>query len=178
MTKKKVTKAKKEVLTSIPTEEENEQLIENDTQPEEDLSTVTVQELEKMISEYAEQKEEVDQAELVVANLKKIRTNTERRLLAFMNEFDKSSYRSTWGTLIKSGRYSWKTPKTPETRNQFFGYLREKGVFDGLISVNANTLSSFAKAEMAAAVERQDIDFAIPGLEEPSYTERVSLRRK
>lgn len=163
-------------LPTIPSQEEIDDLEQTAIEPA--ISGVTVQELEKMIQEYHQQKADVEEADAVTERLKKLKVNTERRLLAFMNEFDKSSYKSSWGTLVKTGRYSYRTPKTPETREKFFGYLKERGVFDGLISVNANTLASFAKEEMKAATERQDIDFAIPGLDEPTYTERVSLRKR
>lgn len=185
MTKKKTTKKKAatakakapEEVTSIPSQEEYDDL-EATMVEEKPMSEVSVQELEAMIQLYAQQKDDVEHAEEEVKRLKALKTNTEKRLLAFMEEFDKTSYRSTWGTLVRSGRYSWKTPKTPESREAFFGYLKERGVFDGLISVNSNTLASFAKQEMEAAVERQDIDFAIPGLDDPTYTERVALRKK
>jgi hypothetical protein len=46
-----------------------------------------------------------------------------------------------------------------------------------MISVNSQTLNSFAKKELEAAKETGDIDFKIPGLGEPTLTEMIALRR-
>jgi flavodoxin len=145
---------------------------------EKPMGQVSVQEIEVMIKDYKEQKEAVEQAEYEVGKLKEIQVNTEKKLLAFLNEFKKTSYKSTWGMVVKTGRWSWKTPKTEEARKNFFAYLKKKKVYDQLITVNSNTLNSFAKGELEAAKEAGDIDFEIPGLEEPNYTERVALRKK
>jgi hypothetical protein len=59
----------------------------------------------------------------------------------------------------------FRVPKDLESKKMFFAYLENKGVFDELISVNSNTLNSWAQAEIDAAEEAGNFDFQLPGLE-------------
>lgn len=79
------------------------------------------------------------------------------------------------GTLYIHNRYTVSTPKDPEERKKFFGYLRAKGVFEDLITVNHQTLNSFWKEEREAS--NNDPDFTIPGIGEPTLFQTVALRK-
>lgn len=68
-------------------------------------------------------------------------------------------------------------PKEPGAREQFFEYLKTKGLFEDLVSINHNTLNSFFKQEMEAAQESGDLGFAIPGLGEPKMSEYVVITK-
>ena len=53
----------------------------------------------------------------------------------------------------------------------FFEWLKEKGTFEDVVSVNAMTLKSLYKQELELAIERQDVNFlqdGLPGVSEPS----------
>lgn len=84
----------------------------------------------------------------------------------------------------KSGRVSVKnyfgvrTPKTEAQKKELFRYLQEKGIYWELVGVNSQSLNSFYNSEMEEATERGDLDFKIPGLEEPTLSKDLTFRRK
>lgn len=74
-----------------------------------------------------------------------------------------------------SYRESFTTPKTPEQKALLFKYIQEKygdKVLLGYQSINSQSLNAWAKAESASGV------MVIPGLEAPTATEILSVRRK
>lgn len=140
--------------------------------------SVTVQELETICEEIANQRKKVDAAEVVKKGENQILADLEKRLLAVFTAEGKTSYQSKVGTLSVSYRASFKTPKEDSDREAFFSYLKEKGVYDRLITVNSQTLNSFCKQEMEAATERgEGLDFSIPGIESPTLNEVLSFRK-
>jgi len=70
---------------------------------------------------------------------------------------------------------SYKVPKDDESRELFFKYLREKGVFNNLITVNSMTLNSFANQEEELALEEGNFDFQIPGIARGEVTRKFSM---
>lgn len=82
------------------------------------------------------------------------------------------------GTFSYGYEESYRTPKTPEQKAAFYAYLKEKGLFDDMISVNSRSLNSFAKAEEAAALQEGIFDFQIPGLEKGKAVLKPIMRKK
>lgn len=68
-------------------------------------------------------------------------------------------------------------PKEPEAKEAFFGYLKEKGLFEDLATINHNTLNSFYKQEAQAAAEEGNLGFVIPGLGEPKLSEIIVITK-
>lgn len=165
-------KVKTPVAAATPPEKDVREAF--DEKPMEDISLM---EFEKAIQEYAEAKEEVERLGALKNKATEVMDMFESRVMSIMQAFNKTSYRSSYGLLVRSERWSWKTPKSDEEKDAFYGYLKEKGLFDTMISVNSQTLNSFAKKELEAAKELGDIDFTIPGLGEPTLTEMIALRR-
>jgi hypothetical protein len=102
----------------------------------------------------------------------------EHEVIAYLQAFNKERYSAHFGTVSVVNRFSYKVPKTPEAREKFFNYLKEKGDYDALISVNSQTLNAYCKTELEAAVERGDSDFTVPGLDEPTLFQRAQIRKK
>ena len=82
-----------------------------------------------------------------------------------------------FGTAYIKTMFSYKIPKTPEQKTAFFGYLKERGIFDSMATVHSRTLNSWAKEEMAKAIEAGSSDFQIPGLEIPTTSETLGVRK-
>lgn len=143
-----------------------------------DLSAVTIQELEVKIKLYQEQKDKVEQAEAEVERLKKEMNNTGQWLQEFMTQHNKTSYKSCYGNLVLTTKFSVSMPKEPEKRDALFGYLKEKGIYDTMITINHQTLNSYYKEEMEAHLNKGELDFTLPGVSEPSAHRTISLRRK
>ena len=82
----------------------------------------------------------------------------------------------------KSGTFTWrysssfKTPKTPEEKDAFFGYLKDKGVFDQMISVNSKTMNSYLKEQEEIYEESGGLEFKVPGIQ--ATTTRTCSKRR
>jgi len=83
--------------------------------------------------------------------------------------------------LVLSQQAMVPTPKTKEDKEAFFQWLlQEKGeaLYWHYIGVNSMSLNAFYKEEREAAVERQDIDFKIPGVGKEYTTHKLSVRKR
>jgi hypothetical protein len=102
----------------------------------------------------------------------------EAALMEILVSNNMGSFRSPYGLASISKRLSVKTPKSEDDRKKFFEYLKEKGVYDHLITVNSMTLNSYYKEEFAAAEQRGDADtFTIPGITEVTIQPILSFRK-
>ena len=164
MAKKVVTKKKTSTEVEAPTEENS-------------LGEVSVQQVENMMQELHLQVQEYDEAKAEADRKKELVENTKKRLLAFLSQYDKSSYSSKYGMVIRNQKFSFKVPKAPEDRDALRAYLENNGEFDGLWSVNSQTLNAYCNNAYEAAKEGGDIDFHIPGVAEPTAFETISYRR-
>lgn len=143
-----------------------------------DMSDVKFQEVENMVRQYKEEREKAEQAQKEADDLKKIQKNTESRLMAFMEQFKLTSQKTVYGTIVRNQRWSWKTPKEETSRNAFREFLESKGQFQDLWTVHSQTLNARCKEWLDEAAETGDIDFSVPGIEEPTCTEYLSFRKK
>jgi len=101
----------------------------------------------------------------------------EYELLEFLKETNRKNYSGPNGLFYINHRMSVKVPKEEEKRKEFFWYLREKGIYDNMITVNSATLNAFYKDEIDAARERGDVDFAMPGIGEPTVSEVIAFKK-
>jgi hypothetical protein len=119
--------------------------------------------------------------EAEASNMKKTITDQleteEAKILKMLTDNDLKQFRCEHG-LVSIGYFtSVKTPKTPEDRDAFFAWLKQKGVFMDTITVHSATLNALYKSEMEIAIQRGDVDFKIPGISEETITERLSFRK-
>lgn len=73
-------------------------------------------------------------------------------------------------------RTSVKVPSSTEDREAFFNYLKEKGIFEQMITVHSTKLNSFYQSEWDQAVENGELSFSMPGIDD--HTERFTLEIK
>jgi hypothetical protein len=126
------------------------------------------------ISELRAREAELSAAKTVASNELAV---AEAEMIAMLEAGGLTNYRSPLGLVSVSFRTSVRTPKTPEDRAAFFAFLKERGVYDTLITVNSQSLNSFYKDEFAQAKERGDIAFEIPGIKEVTMTPNISFRK-
>ena len=62
--------------------------------------------------------------------------------------------------------------------DQFFAYLKDRGLFDSVITVNSQTLNKLYRTELEAAFGRGEIDFQFPGIEPPTPYFDVQIRSR
>ena len=67
---------------------------------------------------------------------------------------------------------------TIKDRDKLYAWLKEKGIFDSLVTISAATMNSFFKQEEEKAMEAQDLDFEIPGMEATSQRTKLSITGK
>lgn len=129
------------------------------------VESVTVQKLTEMIElsfslrkEYDRAKKESDKAyaDFQAAQVK---------AAGLMEALGLQKFHSPSGTFTYVYEETYRVPKSPEQREEFFKFLKEKGVYEQMVSVNSQTLNSFAKIEEKNALDEGNFDFKIPGLE-------------
>lgn len=101
----------------------------------------------------------------------------EYQMITWLVESNLKNYRSEAGLVSLAYRTSVKTPKMPEEKAKFYEYLREKGLYEAMISVNSATLNAFYKEQFALATEAGNSDFAIPGITEVTIDPILSFRK-
>ena len=138
------------------------------------MTEITVKQLDDLIDEcfrlQDEHKELKKETSLLHAKL----TTLQEQAIAHLQDLGKTSFKSPRGNFSFSVRETFKMPKSPEDRTLFFNYLKDKGVFEGLVSVNAATLNTWAKTEIESS---EELDMQIPGLEKSDPTFRPSMRK-
>jgi len=142
------------------------------------MEHVTLQELDEVCGQYALKRAEKERLDAELKEREKELYALEQKIQAFLEQSNKSKYSVDGiGTFNVVERFSYKIPRTPEAKEKFFSYLKEKGIYDDLVNVNSQTLNAFCKQQMEEARDRQDFNFSIPGLEEPTLFKKVQLRR-
>jgi hypothetical protein len=146
------------------------------------MSEVTVQQLEELCKQMRELDDEIEKDKEALSEKNKKYTQLEAQAAQWLKELGKGSYKSNFGTVIRQEKWRVNLPQTPEDRDAFFGWLKERGLFEHMITVNSNTLNSLYMKEWEVAKESPDpvdaLTFSIPGIPEPKLHETVSLRRK
>jgi hypothetical protein len=72
---------------------------------------------------------------------------------------------------------SVKTPKTLEAKRELFKFLESIGLFEEMVSVNSQTLNSFYRSMAEKAAGEGNLDFKLPGVDEPIPYKTLKLRR-
>jgi hypothetical protein len=124
----------------------------------------------KTIAEATAAKKKLE-SELETVN--QVITEGDGKVLEILKECNLETFKCEYGTVTASERVSYTTPKEHAAREAFFTFLREKRVFDDMVTVNYATLNSWAKEEYEAAKARGDLGFTIPGLGAPTIFPRL-----
>jgi hypothetical protein len=90
---------------------------------------------------------------------------------AEMDRFDWSGH-----MLLRTVRSSVTVPKGDD-KLYFFEYLRNRGIFDELVTVNSNSLNAWFNAEQEAALRNGQVEFQVPGLTVWEYP-KLQVRSK
>lgn len=138
---------------------------------------VTVEDMKRQVAVIKELREIEDKFSAQKKEISKQLEEQENKMLTMLEESGVPSFKCELGNVGRTERLSIKTPKTAEDRLAFFGYLKELGLYDEMISVNSATLNSFYKDQFTQAKERGDADFKIPGLLEETITPILWFRK-
>jgi hypothetical protein len=142
-----------------------------------EMPELTLKAFEGLIEDAFKVRAEIDSEEAALDIKKAFLKAKQDIILGYMVEFKKDSYKTQFGQIIKKKNWSVATPKTPEDRAAFFDYLKQKGIFDEMVTVHSKTLNSFVSQELEAAKESGDIDFKVPGIGEPKIFESIAMKK-
>ena len=140
------------------------------------VSELTVKELDAMCAKFTELKDKLDKKKEELSELEKEAKAIEFKIIETLQSSDKKSWEGEFGKLGWVQRSSYKQPENMDKKLELFAYLRGKGIFNELVSVNSNTLSSWAAQEIKAHEERGEYGWLPPGIGEPSMS--YYLRRQ
>lgn len=139
------------------------------------MDNITVEELDLKQKEVFEARAAYDAA-------KKLSNEAHARLgelqgehIARLESVGKTSYKNQYGTFSFSMVEGVKID--PENKSVFWEYLRDKGLFEEMITVHSATLNAFAKEEMKGMEMAGDIDPQIPGLVKSEPHAKASMRK-
>lgn len=100
----------------------------------------------------------------------------EAQVLSYLKAMNRSNYKSKLGTISKIEKRSWKLPAAEADRSAFFAALKAEGVFEGMISVNFNTMNSFMQEKFEKAeAEGRAAGFSYPGIGEPAVYDQIRV---
>jgi UDP-3-O-acyl-N-acetylglucosamine deacetylase len=139
---------------------------------------ISVREIETLCAQIREQREKVKEAADVKAKEQAALDALEQRFIEVLEQHGKTSYDAADARFGISYRSSVRVPQGDQ-RAEFFEYLKKTGEFDSLITVNSQTLQGWLKQKIEAAKESGTLmDFKVPGLDEPTLTPVLSVRKK
>lgn len=139
---------------------------------------LTFKDLEDLCKKCFDKREEIEKLEAEAKEMNAELDGLKERLAEYLTDLDKTSYDSSVGKVTIKNIFTVPVPKSPESKEEFFGYLKSRGMFDSLISIHSQTLNAFYKAELEIANQEGKLDFKIPGLDEPYHKRSLSFRRK
>lgn len=143
---------------------------------EKKMEDITLQEFEDLCTRAYELKKDLDLLDLQKKSVNENLMQVQQKILIHMEAHNKKSYKTQHGTIVAATKFQVTLPKTPEQLEAFYSYLKSRGHFDNLISVNYQKLNSYYKQEMEAAVEAGNIDFKVPGIDEPKAFTQIQMR--
>jgi hypothetical protein len=137
---------------------------------------ITISQLDGLCEQVTAQRAKVDELAAIKAEAQAVLDGLENKLIETLENLGRTSYPCAYGTFGISARTSVKVPATPEDRQKFFDYLKEKGIYEQMITVHSATLNSFYKKEFEIACEEgKDLD--VPGLGQPALSKTLSVRK-
>lgn len=141
---------------------------------------LSVEELDTLVANLKAQRDECKRLEALKTDAEKLKAKIEGMILEFLRASGKSKYFVDGiGTVYQIEKLVFPTPKTVEQKEALFEYIRSKygeDALSGYLSINHNTLNSFANSEMKEELKK-DPGFKIPGLEEPTMRTSLGMRK-
>lgn len=140
--------------------------------------TITVEEMDELAAEIQVHVNNIKELEAKIKDINKELTPLKAKALTYLKDMDRSSWHLPDGTQMNIKRDMRVAVPKGESRQVFFEYLKEKGVFEDYATVNAQSLNAFYKAEMRSA-EEEGVDpmtFSLPGIDAPRINEYIKIK--
>lgn len=145
-----------------------------DWSDEKDMALDTMKEFEALCDECFSMKAEIDDITQILKEKKAKLSERQEKVIAYLEEYGKTKHTGRMGNVhIKVDSYP-PMPKDPTKKEAFMNYLKKQGVYEDMVTVNAQTLKGYYKAEMEA--NEDDPFFKIPGLD-PYEKKTLGMRK-
>ena len=137
--------------------------------------------LTELVKRRKDWSEKYDAEKKALSEKKKALDDLDKEIIALMEKAEIKNYKVDGvAQVIRTVRVSWNLPKSPEDRAAYFAFLKERGVFENLITVNSQTHSKFCKELLEGMAEEDPVaaaGFVIPGVPGKSAMEYLSVRK-
>lgn len=144
----------------------------------EEPKSVTVVELDDLIGAYLDQQDILDKKEEALKEENKIQAALEAKIVTYMKELERSDYQSEIGKAKITEKWRVKLPENDAEKLKLLAHLKERGIYEKYVTVNANALNALYFAdEDAAKREGKGLDFSMPGISPPSLFEKAKISR-
>lgn len=121
---------------------------------------MTVEELDELCAEFIKRKEYQEKAEERMKEIKALTKEAQAKVIAALEELDKTENEGSFGKVKVMQKEYYKCVDKTET----YAWLRERGEFDDMASINANTLSSHVKNLVHEEHEKGNFEYIPPGM--------------
>lgn len=141
---------------------------------------ITVKEIKDAISELHAVDIELDTLAAKVKKLNEEKSGLKAKLTLLLKEVGERNFTCELGTVTKITDYSVKMP-AGDDKQKFFEFLKERGVFDELATINYQTLNAYYKEQWEIAKQEDAasaLNFSLPGIGELKAFETIKFRKK
>ena len=138
---------------------------------------VSVEQFDGICKATFEQRLVCEEIEAKLSEENKKLEELKNKLVKLLEATNRDSWKSPYGTVSRVERTSITMPKDPESKEKFFAYLKNKGIFENLITIHSQTLNSWYKQEKEVAESEGNFHFKVEGLPEPKTTYTLSMRK-
>lgn len=141
---------------------------------------ITVKEVKDAIARLRVVRAEIDLLEEQKKPLNEEKDKLQSSITAMLKEMGEKSFSCEYGTVSKVTEYTVTMPQG-EAKEKFFNFLRERGVFESLATVNYQTLNAYYKEQWELAKQgdpMEAMNFSLPGIGEPKSFETIRFRKK
>jgi hypothetical protein len=138
---------------------------------------INVKEFDELCADIIALKAKKDDIERDVSEISAELEEKKDKLLSYFEHYEKEKYYANGFTFYTQTRFPVSLPHDLDSKRAFLDYLKERGIYDELVSVNSQTLNSFYKKEMDKAIEEGNVDFKVPGIAEPKAFKKIMFRK-
>jgi len=141
---------------------------------------ITVADIEALVKTLAEKRLECEELKKPLTKANEELEAIEQKLVEALDEVGKDSYKSESGTVTRVNKWRVNLPQG-EDKLKFFEFLKERNLFEGMATVNSNSLNAFFMEEWENAKKGDPmaaLNFSLPGIGEPKAYKTLSFRRK
>jgi hypothetical protein len=146
---------------------------------EQEFDGLTIQEMDGLIDELKVVLDDIAELKIREKALSEARLSLEGKLLGYLQHFKKDKYIGKDLQIAVRSHWSWRFPQDPVGKEAFFNYMIERdglAAYQGFRKMDSRTFNTYCKEKLEEARLKQDIDFHIPGVDEPTYGETLSVR--